>query len=112
MPAAWWAIEAIRAGGSLASTPNAAVSPFGGWDIASARSASGSSIGPSLIGLTDTRRTVIEPPIGVEPHQTVEDGMAITPKIIDQYRLLVQSLPDVRVYPPDFEQQDRDYDYL
>jgi hypothetical protein len=38
--------------------------------------------------------------------------MAISPKIIDQYNRLRESLPDMRVHPADWLQQNRDYDYL
>jgi Subtilase family len=38
--------------------------------------------------------------------------MAISPKIIDQYNLLIQALPDVRVHPADWLRQERDYEYL
>jgi Subtilase family len=38
--------------------------------------------------------------------------MAIDPKIIDQYNLLLQSLPDVRVHPADWLEREEDYEYL
>ena len=38
--------------------------------------------------------------------------MAINPKIIDQYELLLQSLPDVRVHPANWLELEQDYEYL
>jgi hypothetical protein len=38
--------------------------------------------------------------------------MAVDPKIIDQYNLLLQSLPDVRIHPADAFEREEDYEYL